>query len=272
VNLSLQQTTWILLGIALLVSSAGFYRTVYFISVGYAFSIAAMAIIAPHLRTTPFDWLVWIQSAGLFLWGIRLGIYVIRREFQSSYRNESKVVDQYSTGTTLLKKIVIWIGVSILYVAMFSPVLFGLTPSATPTTLRILIQMAGLIVLIGGLILEAVADRQKSAFKAHFPKEFCNVGLYQWVRCPNYLGEMMVWVGSWTMGIAIYSGPLQWVISTIGMLILVLIMLGSARRLELTQDSRYGSQDRYQEYVKSVPVILPFVPLYSLKKLHIYLQ
>ena len=41
---------------------------------------------------------------------------------------------------------------------------------------------------------------------------------------------------------------------------------GGARRLELRQDKNYGSDPEYRKYVKSVPIILPFVPLYSVKK------
>ena len=33
---------WILLGLALLVSSMGFYKYLYFISLGYGFSVAVM--------------------------------------------------------------------------------------------------------------------------------------------------------------------------------------------------------------------------------------
>jgi hypothetical protein len=41
--LSLFQSLLLLLGLALFVSAAGFYRVMYFVSIGYAFSISAMA-------------------------------------------------------------------------------------------------------------------------------------------------------------------------------------------------------------------------------------
>jgi hypothetical protein len=37
----------LLLSLALVISSIGFYRVVYFISIGYALSIMAMALVAP---------------------------------------------------------------------------------------------------------------------------------------------------------------------------------------------------------------------------------
>jgi hypothetical protein len=42
-------------------------------------------------------------------------------------------------------------------------------------------------------------------------------------------------------------------------------MLGSTRRLELSQDARYGSREDYRAYVRQVPVLFPGVPLRSLR-------
>jgi hypothetical protein len=46
----------ILLGLALLISSIGFIRVVYFVSVGYAFAIVAMALVAPSLLRQNLTW------------------------------------------------------------------------------------------------------------------------------------------------------------------------------------------------------------------------
>ncbi len=43
-------------------------------------------------------------------------------------------------------------------------------------------------------------------------------------------------------------------------------MFSGARRLELRQNKSYGADLEYQAYVKSVPILLPFVPLYSVAK------
>ena len=148
-------------------------------------------------------------------------------------------------GVTVLRKIVIWIGVALLYVLMFSPSLFALTnPPTLPTLATSALQGLGLVIMAGGLTLEVLADRQKSAFKARFPKQFCNTGLYRRVRCPNYLGEITFWVGNWIAGLAFYTSPLQWLAATIGVLCIVLIMMGSTKRLERAQDNRYGGLSR----------------------------
>ena len=43
-------------------------------------------------------------------------------------------------------------------------------------------------------------------------------------------------------------------------------MFSGARRLELRQNRSYGNDPEYQQYVKSVPILLPFIPLYSVVK------
>jgi hypothetical protein len=49
-------------------------------------------------------------------------------------------------------------------------------------------------------------------------------------------------------------------------------MMGSTKRLEESQDSRYGASPDYQRYTQTVPVLFPFVPIYSLKKVRVFLE
>ena len=43
-------------------------------------------------------------------------------------------------------------------------------------------------------------------------------------------------------------------------------MFGGARRLELRQNRNYGEDKEYQEYVKKTPILILFIPLYSVVK------
>ncbi len=58
----------------------------------------------------------------------------------------------------------------------------------------------------------------------------------------------------------------------IGVLCIVLIMVGSTKRLERSQDQRYGGQPAYQAYIRAVPVLFPFVPIYTLKNVRVFLE
>jgi steroid 5-alpha reductase family enzyme len=261
----------LLLGLALIISAIGFYRVVYFISIGYAFSIGTMAIITPLRYIENLTWASALQNMLLVLWGLRLGIYLVQREFRASYHEKSSSTHQRFAEMAWYIKVLIWVSVSLLYVLMFSPSLFVLTASsATSFWITDLVQIAGLVIMGGGLVLEAVADKQKSDFKTAFPRRFCNVGLYRWVRCPNYLGEIIFWVGNWVVGVKAYTSPLKWITSLGGLVGIVLIMIGSTRRLERGQDERYADQPKYQEYIRAVPVLFPFVPVYSLKKICVF--
>ena len=270
--LSIPSLIFVLLGAALLVSSIGFYRTVLFISVGYAFSITAMTVITVIAYNSSLTLVSILQNLLLFLWSVRLGVYLIRREVLPSFSGQKQRNAEQSARATRKVQFAIWISVSLLYVAMFSPSLFLLASPVDATPIAKIVQLVGLVIMAGGLILEAAADQQKSNFKAKFPKSFCNVGFYRWMRCPNYLGEILFWVGNWVITVPFYTSALQWVLSFIGLVCIVLIMLGSTKRLESSQQERYGTLPEFQTYISTVPVLLPFVPVYTLKNIRVYLE
>lgn len=255
--------------LALLISSAGFIRVVYFISTGYAFSIFAMAAASAWLYRGSLEPLLGAQLGLLALYGLRLGTFLVRRDRSPSYRKSIEQTDR-EAAVSLPVQVVIWVSVSVLYVLMFYPALLGLAAAAagTATTGS---PVAGITIMALGLGLEAIADHQKSRYKGEHPGRFCDVGLYRLVRCPNYLGEMLFWLGQFVAGLAAFSHWSHWAASGVGLVCIQLIMVGSTRRLELAQGERYGDREDYRDYVRSVPVLWPWLPVYSLKNARIYL-
>ena len=81
----------------------------------------------------------------------------------------------------------------------------------------------------------------------------------------------MIWTGALLSAIGASLSAWQWVIVAIGYIGIVYVMFSGARRLEIRQDESYGEDPEYQEYIKKTPIILPLVPLYSVKK-HTWLQ
>ncbi len=251
--------------LCLVLSALGFKRVVYFVSLGYAASIAAQAIVMPILyRHTLRDWVL-IQSALLLAYGLRLGIFVTLRERAASYQTEQ--ADNAARGAAVRgpMKAAIWVSVSVLYVLMFLPAL--LTMSAQAAGHAMPSTPVGVVLMAAGLGCEACADWQKSRFKAQSPAHFCDVGLYRIVRFPNYFGEMVFWCGVWISAMSAYQTPLAWVLGGVGFICIELIMLGSSRRLEVKQASRYGADATYQAYARQTPILFPVVPLYSLQHL-----
>jgi steroid 5-alpha reductase family enzyme len=123
----------------------------------------------------------------------------------------------------------------------------------------------GILLMLTGLGLEACADWQKSRFKKQNPTRFCDVGLFSVVRFPNYFGEMVFWFGLWVSAISNYRTLPAWALGSLGLLLIVLVMIGASRRLELKQSKNYASNAAFDAYSRRVPILIPFLPLYSLR-------
>ena len=123
--------------LALIFSTPGFYRVVYFISIGYAFSIVAMAVAVLIVLRQDLAWASLLHNLLLMVWGLRLGLYLVRREMKPSYGNELAVTHQRTAGMSLGLKVVIWVGVSFLYVLMFLPSLVSVTAAPAASARRL---------------------------------------------------------------------------------------------------------------------------------------
>lgn len=250
----------ILIIVALVVSSVGFYKYVYFISLGYGFSVAAMgiAMIIMGIAINGVNEVTLIMGILFIIYGCRLGGYLLVREIKSaSYRDTMKKEIKDGSSMKLVAKLSIWISCTLLYALQVSPLLFRIMFNdeqieAREAGLRVAegveftnyekdffnvkadtVLIVGVIIMALGIILESVADLQKSKAKKLNPSRFCDRGLYKIVRCPNYLGEVLFWTGVFVSGINIYGSVWQWIAAAFGYICIVYIMFGGARRLEL---------------------------------------
>lgn len=255
----------ILFIVAVVISSIGFKKFVYFISLGYGFSIAGIGIALLVLFRNNLHIVPVILSSLLIVYGLRLGLYLLIREIKSaSYQSTMKNDIKDGSSMNFFVKVLIWLVCALLYVCEASPVLFRLENTAVNP--NDVCSIVGLIIMVIGIILESVADFTKNRYKKANPKRFCDVGVFKFVRCPNYLGEVLIWTGVFVSGITVYANALQWIAAIGGYVSIVYIMFGGARRLELRQNKNYGEDPEYQAYVKKVPILLPFIPLHSVAK------
>ena len=253
-----------LYGLCLLCSALGFVRVVYFVGAGYALSMAAQAACLAVLYSASIAGWPLIQGLLLLAYGLRLGTYLTLRDQDRTYQARQATQGAQPASTAMATKLAIWVGVSALYVLMALPAALTLSAQASQSPLQSLPY--GIVVMAFGLGLESAADWQKYRFKSRHPDRFCDTGLYRWVRCPNYLGEMLFWGGLWLSATSTYSGWLEWILCTIGLASILGIMIGATRRLEEQQAKHYGQDAAFASYRRRVPVLLPFVPLYSLRR------
>ena len=254
---------WILLGVALIVSSIGFKNYVWFISLGYGFSIAAEGVAMLIYYRASLTVASVILASLFIVYGLRLSGYLAIREAKSS-SYKKHMTSEIKDGKTVPfgVKIAIWTTCALLYLTQVLPVLYRFSNRQSDSVMA----YVGIGVMAFGLLLETAADIQKNNAKKKNPRRFVDTGLYRIVRCPNYLGEMIFWTGVLLSGIGALHGVGQWVLSVIGYVGIIFVMFSGARRLELRQNKNYGNDPEYQAYVKKVPILVPFVPLYSVAK------
>ena len=266
---------WSLLGIIAIVCAAlcavGFYKFVYFLSIGYGFAVAfgGVAVFVMYLinpTATPL-WILLIQAALFVAYGVRLSGFLLVREFKNvTFKKTDVAKDTLAkNGEKKMPVFVlatIWVTVSLLYVAQVSPMLFRYDNAATDW----IVPVVGFAVSVFGLILESIADKQKSAQKKVRPDMVATRGLYKICRCPNYLGEILFWTGVFISGITAYATVGQWITAVVAYICIVFIMFNGAQRLEKRQMARYGENEEYNTYANKTPIIIPLLPIYHLNK------
>ena len=254
---------WLLFAAAMIISSIGFKNYVWFISIGYGLSIAAEGLMMLVLYRQGLT-LGTVACAVLFvIYGLRLGGYLAFREWKSSSYKKN-MTGEIKDGKTVPfgVKIAIWTTCALLYVTQVAGVFYRFHNGSGTNTWTYI----GAAVMLFGIVLETAADIQKNAAKKVNPRRFVDTGLYRIVRCPNYLGEMIFWTGTVLSGIGSVHGIGQWSVVLVGYIGIIFVMFSGARRLEVRQNKNYGTDPEYQKYVKTVPILLPFIPLYSVEK------
>ena len=266
---------WSLLGILLAVCAVmcavGFYKFVYFLSIGYGFAVAggSIAVLVMYFvnpTATPW-WIVLVQTALFVAYGVRLSGFLLVRELKNaSFRKTDVAKDTLAKNNEKKMPVfvlaTIWVCVAVLYTAQVSPMLFRVVNNSSD----VVVPVIGFVISIGGLVLESIADNQKSEQKRERPDMVATKGLYRIVRCPNYLGEITFWTGVFVSGVTAYKTAGQWITAILAYVCIVYIMFNGAQRLEKRQMARYGENEEYNEYANKTPIIIPLIPLYHLNK------
>ena len=255
--------TWVLLLVSAALCAIGFYKFVYFMSVGYGLAVAGIGVTIFLIALIRGDLtaVMAVLCVLMTVYGVRLGGFLLIREIKSAaYRKTLNA--QTDKPVPMPVKVVMWIFMAVLYVVQTSAVWYreATAPHAGHVTAWI-----GAAVMLAGILLEAVADRQKSATKKVDANRPAMDGLYKLCRCPNYFGEIVFWTGVFISGWGILKGW-QWLIAVIGYAAIFFIMVSGAKRLEKRQNKNYGHMEEYRAYADSTPILIPFLPIYHLVK------
>jgi len=209
------------------------------------------------------DLVIWLGHSGgqrtsavLFLvnlWGARLAAHIWTRH-KGEDRRYAAMRNRF--GKTwwwvslpqvfLLQAILIWFVPAPLVAA----VLYGQRPFTW-------LDYLGIGVAAFGLIFEAIADFQLSAFRtdpAHRGKVM-DRGLWGWSRHPNYFGEAAMWWGYFAIGFS--ASHMWWLILSP---LLVTFLLLQVSGVTLLEDGIEQRRPGYAAYKRRVSAFLPWRP------------
>jgi steroid 5-alpha reductase family enzyme len=255
------------------------YRTGYSFSVGYGLSVATMsaALLCSFAPSSSSSSSVLVASPSRFaaqvalVYGLRLAAFIYARE---QTVEEKKKQFQAMDKTPPLKRTPLALAVSLLYAFMVSPVLFALRGAASVAARSAAsdrAQAAFACVAAFGVILESVADQHK--YEAKRGSNDGKVGgdgdkfvgpvnwSYALCRHPNYLGEILHWVGLFGVGSVTFGKSITaWACGILGLWGILGIMFGASSRLDKKQSEKYGGLAQYEEWKGRVRwSVIPFI-------------
>jgi steroid 5-alpha reductase family enzyme len=219
----------------------------------YSLSFALLAIVLPWLGAHEPVQLA--AAAMVLVWAVRLGGYLLGRilRIKVDHRFDGMREDP-------LRFARFWLLQAISVAVIMLPVSYLLgrdgAPDFGPWAL------AGALIWLVGLVIEAVADAQKSAFKGKNEnrERFIESGLWRYSRHPNYFGEMLVWWGLFVFAVPVLHGAAFAVVIGPIFITLLLLFVSGIPLLERSADARYGDDPAYREYKARTSILVPLPP------------
>lgn len=198
----------------------------------------------------------WLAGAMVLIWTARLGTFLFRRV------NRDRGDGRFDT-----MKYDVW-----QYLMTWT--LQGLWVSLTAAAALVIITsdervplgvpgVIGLLIWTVGLTIEAVADNQKSRFKAEQTNagRFIDVGLWSWSRHPNYFGEIVLWIGMAVLAVPVLT-EWRWLVAMLSpvFVIVLLTRISGIPILRRRAEARWGADPAFQAYVARTPLLIPRPP------------
>jgi steroid 5-alpha reductase family enzyme len=226
-------------------------RTERFYDLTGSATYITVTIVAVVLGPTP-DIRSYVLLALVLIWAARLGSYLFLR-----IRRVGKDDRFDAIKPSFIRFLNAWT-----LQALWVSLTLAAALAAITTSVRKdfgVLAIVGLLVWAAGFGLEAVADAQKSRFRADPANTgtFIRTGLWAWSRHPNYFGEIVLWIGVALIAVPVLHGW-QWVtlISPV-FVFLLLTRVSGVPLLERKADKRWGGQDDYEAYKQRTPVLIP---------------
>lgn len=187
------------------------------------------------------------------IWGLRLAFHITKRNLNKPEDERYKAMRKnWKKFPTIQAYVSIFILQGLLLLVVSLPVIAIMASNASASILTWL----GFTVWIGGIVFEAIADRQLRNFIANekSPKNsVMNKGLWKYSRHPNYFGEVTLWWGAAIVALSLGSWQ--------GMLgaLMITYLITQVSGIPLLE-KRYEHDDAYQKYAEKTSRLIPQLP------------
>tara|TARA_E500000331_G_scaffold345590_1_gene383355 strand:+ start:102 stop:941 length:840 start_codon:yes stop_codon:yes gene_type:complete len=193
-----------------------------------------------------------ILSSLIIIWTLRLGSFLF---FRIKKAGEDKRFRE-------IKKSFSWFFMAFTFSGMWVSIcaLCALTGISNGIELTG-VTYIGILLFVIGFTLEIIADTQKTNFRKlkDNKDKFITTGLWKYSRHPNYLGEIILWIG---VAIISYSSleinQLFTLISPI-FTYLLLVYVSGINLLEKSGEKKWGDLNEYKQYKKETPRLFWFI-------------
>jgi steroid 5-alpha reductase family enzyme len=228
-------------------------RTDVVTDLSYSLTFALLAVVLPLTGAREPSQL--IASLLVLLWAIRLGGYLFRRILRMKVDHRFDAMRDKP-----LRFARFWLLQAVAVAVIMLPVSYLLDRSGAPGLGAW--AVAGAAVWLGGLLIEAVADAQKSAFRSKDENRgrFIASGLWRYSRHPNYFGEILVWWGLFLYAVPFLEGAAFAVVIGPGFITVLLLFVSGIPLLERSADDKYGNDPAYRDYKRRTSILVPLPP------------
>ena len=228
------------------------FQTEKFFDLTGSITYSSVFIYCIYLTTSgDLNWGSLVISILVILWAGRLGTFLFTRIAKDGedkrFRTIKPDIAQFFMTWTLQG----------MWVSLCS--LCAITGIASETGIIVNnIFYIGLVMFIGGLAIEIVADQQKTAFRA-IPEnrnKYITSGLWSRSRHPNYFGEITLWTGVAVMSFSSLSGIEYLTLISPIFTYLLLVKISGVRMLEGRGQKTWGNDEDYIAYMKNTPMVM----------------
>lgn len=193
-----------------------------------------------------------VLSTFIIIWSLRLGTFLfLRIKKAGKDRRFNEIKKSFSWFFMTFSVSGMW--VTICSICALTGIANGIIFSST--------TIIGIIIFIIGFTIEIIADSQKTKFRANDDNKdkFISSGLWKYSRHPNYLGEIILWLGISLISFSSLEGFQYITLISPIFTYLLLVNVSGINFLEKSGKKKWGHLDSYKKYLKETPRLFGFL-------------